>query len=237
MAIDRANIRTRARIRADQDASTFPTDAQYNFIIDECGRTVYYDLIGAGFPFKETAANIVVSGFNEAYTLNSGNPIHSITGVFYRDSAGLRELKRLGRDMEAALVSQAGNTVPATHYLPVLDINAGPGISLFPGQTGGTYQVNYLPDWPGFANDADVWRGPARSDELIVLMAAAKGARKEGEVDDAKALEEEYRELWVRVVEQAAFFDRRNPDKMRDVNRSGVYDPFDYPINRDYPSW
>lgn len=43
-------MRTRARIEADQDSATFPTDAQYTSWINDGMREVWTDLVTAGWP-------------------------------------------------------------------------------------------------------------------------------------------------------------------------------------------
>ena len=57
----RTEIRTRARIRADQDQSSFPTDAQYDYLIDEAGRDVWMDLIQGGWPVKPSSTTLSVT--------------------------------------------------------------------------------------------------------------------------------------------------------------------------------
>lgn len=234
MASDRANLRSRARIRADQDSSNFPTDAQYNLILDECGKTIFYDLIQAGWPVTPTSQTIVANGAS-AYTLNSGDPLHSITEVYANVNGTVYPVPRADEQRMADYrsVTAAGQPFAAA-YRPFVDMALGPRIEFLPTPPSGSYQVFYINEWPGFTNDADVWRGPARSDELIVLMAAAKACRKEGEVRDAEALEDEYGKLFVRVMNAASGFDARNVPKVRDVEGDLRRDAFDYLVDRRY---
>lgn len=232
MAADRANLRSRARIRADQDASGFPTDAQYNLILDECGKTIFYDLVQAGWPVQSTSQTIVANGA-ASYLLAAGAPIHSITEVYYIEGTTRYALQRADEERMAEYRS-GFNNIQAGYYRPFVDMATGARIEFFPNPAGGSYQVLYIPEWPGFTNDADVWRGPGRSDELIVLMAAAKGCRKEGEVRDAEALEDEYGKLFVKVMNAASGFDQRNVPRIRDREGNVTRDPFDYLIDKSY---
>jgi hypothetical protein len=58
MAVSRSDLRTRARLAADQDDSDFPTDDQYNLWIEAAKREVWYDLVTAGWPVNHESANI-----------------------------------------------------------------------------------------------------------------------------------------------------------------------------------
>lgn len=226
----RSDLRTRARIRADQDAMTFPTDTQYNLILDECGRSVFADIVAAGYPIMETSTSINTNtGFNEIYPISTGTEIHKVTGVFGTIGGMAYELKRLQRDQEAAMQSITSNQ--CTHYLARVNPQTGDvGISFFPRPSGGSYIIQYILDWPGFTNDGSVWPYAARTDELIVLMAAAKGCRKEGEISDAEVLEHEYQSLWERVVQSIGSLDMRNGEVIRDVQggSTATRGPFDY---------
>lgn len=231
MAIDRANIRSRARIRADQDFSIFPTDAQYNLIADECSKTVFGDLVQAGYPIMETTVGINTTAFNEIYPIQAGALIHGVTGVFGTLGGQTYELKRLHRDQEATMNSIRANQ--CTHYMVRVDAISGDvGVSFFPAPFGGSYKVSYIPGWAGFANDATVWPYMARTDELVVLLMAAKGCRKEGEVQDAQALDREYKELWDKVLVSLTNIDMRNALVMRDVEGTRSFDSFDYFVDR-----
>lgn len=227
----RADIRTRARVRADQDASTFPTDTQYNLLIDEAARDVYYDLIQAGWPIKPSSTNLSVTG--SQYTTIPLSDIAFITGVFYDQGGTWRELPRIREGDRAALMTQTGGEAQA---YGVTVSTAGVQIELLPLTTG-TYRVEYIADFTGFAADATVWHGPVRSDELIVLAAAAKGCRKEGNDQGAAQLDREYAIMLEKVQNMAGWLNMRHSATIRDVGNplGGIRNGFDY--NVDASDW
>jgi hypothetical protein len=223
----RSDIRTRARIRADQDASTFPTDTQYNYLIDEAVKDVWFDLVGAGWPLNFSTANVTAS--TNPITLSVSGTLAFVRGVFQLDGGTYRELKRIPEDQRAALMSGSASG-EATHYEVRIDPTLGPVIELLPAQTGGTYLVHYVSEHPGLPTDGTNWYGPARSDELIVLAAAAKGLRKEGDDQGADRLMMEYGRLWEKVLNMASWFDQRNAPVIRDVMTFSRRDPFDFDV-------
>src|SRR5262245_58460211 len=74
----RAELRTRAREKADQDNSTFPTDAQYNSWLNEAGGAVWRRLVGAGWRPIRTAVSLTANGA-ASYTI--GTDVHSVLDV------------------------------------------------------------------------------------------------------------------------------------------------------------
>jgi hypothetical protein len=118
-------------------------------------------------------------------------------------------------------------------YEVVHDPGDGLVLRLYPPTVTGNYRVEFIPEPLDFSDDASPeWRGPARSDELIVLRTAAKGCRKEGRRGDAADLLSDYRELLERVQASASWVDQRNPARIRDVNAGVARDAFDYPVGR-----
>lgn len=230
MATDRANIRTRARIRADQDASGFPTDTQANLIIDECAKEVFFDLVGAGWPADYSTTNITANGAT-LYQLNSGNPILGVVAVYAQIGAELFLLKRTPEDRIDSLRSLSAVSAGQPGYYHIrVSSTQGPVVEFLPKPTSGTFRVDHIAEFAGFAADGTVWFGPARSDELIVLKAASKFCKKEGEVADAQALMQEYAELFQKVVGAASWLDMRNQPVIRDVEGMASRDLFKFNV-------
>jgi hypothetical protein len=155
-----------------------------------------------------------------------------INGVFRKDGTVFTELRRVDEGKRAALMSTTGD---AQFYNVRIDPTSGPVIEFLPVPSSGTYRVQYITEHPGFSADGDTWYGPARSDELIVLIAAMKGLRKEGQVSDANALQAEYQDLLMHVITTANWVDLRNSATIRDVNPlSPTRDPFDWDVTRGF---
>lgn len=226
----RATIRTAARVRADQDASTFPTDTQYNVFIDEAAREVWYDLVQAGWPINFSTVSKTATG-SAFLALAVSGTVAFIRGVFYYNNGTYEELKRINEGDRASLLSVPGASA-ASHYEYRIDPTSGPGIQLFPAVTSGTYKVDYILEHPGFSGDSDTWYGPGRSDELVSIRAAIKGCRKENDADTAAQLEREYGVLLSQVQAMASWADMRNAATIRVVNDplGRPRDPFDFDV-------
>lgn len=230
----RAQIRSRARIRADQDNSTFPTDAQYNEYIDEACKDVWYDLVGAGWPVSFSTVSLTLPSTTEipnvvSLSVEAGVavPVAFIRGVYLLQGGRYHPLPRLNEGDRGALYSTSSQC--PMHYSVQHDLSNGLGVEFLPYTPGASVRIEYVKEHPGLPDDADEWRGPARSDELIVLRAAIKGVKKEGRNADAESLREEYREVWMKVTGMASWVDMRNPATIRDVN-SKMRDPFDFDV-------
>lgn len=229
MAATRLDIRTKARVRADQDAARFPTDAQYNLFIDEACKDVFADLVMSGWPPDFSTTTIVYNGSSTGQAVGGGVDVFSIVGVWV-DIGGTRfELKRLNEGDRARLSSgNTGGSYP--EYYDYRVGTSGPVIYFFPRKAA-TVSVDFIPDHTGLASDGAIWRGPSRSDELLVLAAARKGVLKEGSAraQDAAQLKGEYDELHDKIRQQAGWADMRNPAMIRDnTGRRGRYNDFDF---------
>lgn len=227
----RAEIRTRARARADQDASTFPTDTQYNLFIDEAGRDAYYDLIQAGWSIRPSSTTIAVTG--SQYTGLAPTDIAFVVGVFYDQGGTWREIPRIREGDRASLLTQTGGEAQG---FGIHVTTSGVSLELLPLTTG-SYVVQYIPDFTGFAGDSTAWHGPVRSDELIVLSAAAKGCRKEGNDQGAAQLDREYAVMLEKVQNMASWLNMRHSATIRDVGNPlrGPRNGFDYNVdNSDF---
>lgn len=220
----RSELRTRAETRADQDGSDFPTLTQKNTFLDEAAREVFADLVMSGWPIDYSTTTIVTNGTTQTYSFGGVDTVFAATMVYTLFGNQFAELRRVNPGHMAALRS-AGATSGFSRYYEVRTGPAGAKIEFFP-KVAGTYFVDYIADFPGFTNDSSVWLGPPRSDELIVLKAAAKGVKKEGRVQDGSVLDAEYKELLLKVKELGSWFDLRNPAQIRDTQP--LKEPFSF---------
>lgn len=214
----RSDLRTRARLRADQDASTFPTDTQFNYWIDEACREVFYDLVRAGWPISFYSGTVAAAA--SFLTLSGAfaetNPVAFIRGVYCVQGGTYHELKRLNEGDRAGLYSSTGASMPS-HYDVRIDASDGIGVEILPYVAGATIRVEYVREHAGLAADNVPWLGPARSDELIVLRTAQKAMRKEGNDQGAAQLDREYQYLQQCVQDMASWTNMRHSATIRDV--------------------
>lgn len=211
----RLQMRTRARRKADQNDADFPTDTDYNDYLDEAGKETFADLVMSGWPVDTVTDTLVTNASQRVYPFGVGNIVFSTTMVYTNIGGEFAELKRVNPGHMAQLRSGAITGLFARFY-EVRTGSAGSVIEFFP-PTAGTYFIDYIVDFPGFTNDASTWLGPPRSDELIVLQAAAKGCRKESRHGDADRIMADYARLLDKVQRLSSWYDMRNPAQMRDA--------------------
>lgn len=225
-----SDIRALARIHADQDSSDFPTDAQYNIIINSAGRRVWSDIMRAGYPFDFGTVNITSTGVTK-YPLGVTG-IMSVTGVYYTQGGQRYELKRLNEGQRASLLSTNAVSNYSEYYDVHVSVTNGMVVELLPFSSGITYMIDYIPGFGGFVADTDIWNGPMGSEDLVALRAAIIGIRKEGSGrrDDANDKEAEYKDMLQIVTDMATWVDLRNPAKIRDVQSIHNRFAFDYPV-------
>lgn len=230
MPATRSDIRTRARVRADQnDTTKFPTDTHYNLYIDEACKDVYADLLQSGWPVDFSTTTIAYNGSSTGQAVGGGADVLSIVGVWTLVGGQRMELKRLNEGDRAVLTSSTSTGAYPEFYDYRIG-TSGPVIYLYP-RVAATVFVDFIPDHTGLANDAAVWRGPIRSDELVVLSAARKGVLKEGPArhTEAALLKDDYDELLAKVKSLASWADMRNPAMIRDESgRRTRFNLFDY---------
>ncbi len=348
MGATRLQLRTRARVRADQDASTFPTDAQYDLLIDEAAKDVFYDLIQAGWPAETEDLSVTLTGagsyslgtprtmasftpawqvqgpvgtdvgtiewlddgtdpvlkhgYSVVYTNGDGpspvtctvndtagtvtlnfetgwspgiylsdikaaieatgvlttvgwvtvgayipmgfepspgnqgtfsgaaagsDQVFSVQGVFRKDGSALTELPRIQEGERASLASSSGS---AAAY-DLVGNQSMAKIRVYPPTATGQLLVKLVREYQGLPKDSSHWNGPVRSDELVVLMAAMKACRKEGNDQGAALLEREYAALRDKVQNMAGWLHGRHSALVRDVQPDWARrDPFDYDV-------
>jgi hypothetical protein len=229
----RADIRALARVYSDQDSSDFPTDAQYNIIIDAAARKVWMDLYRAGWPVNFSTVTFTSTGATTYTPAALASGVTSIHGVYYLINSDRYELRRVNESARAQLLSATAITGYAEYYDVRVDPVAGFVIELLPKSTGITYSVDYISGFTSFASDSTVWGGPIGSDELIALRAAIVGTRKEGEgrASSVSQLKQDYVELLQEVTDMASWTNLRGPAQIRDVTDVKTRFSFDYPVS------
>lgn len=223
----RADIRAEARDRADQNDSDFPTDAQYNTAINRGATRAFVDMVSAGWAANLATTTIVANGSTQTYSFGGSDLVVGSTLVYTDIGGQTFELKRVNPGAVPQLRSQQATGQFSEYYEVRHDINTGPVVEFFP-KIAGTYYVEYLPGFNGFANDSAVWRGPYGSDELLVLYAARFGVLKEGRTTDGEMLRKEYNDRLYELKQNASTFDLRNAASIREVLPMDRRRAFDY---------
>lgn len=228
MSFTRLQLKNRAKARADQVELDSTWDTYYNDWLDEGARQAWLDLIQAGMPVDYTTEAITATGA-VSYAFAAGLDIVGVHGVYYKQGADFFQLRRVNQGKYAQLRSASVVSGFAEMY-EVRRSATGHVLELLPHPSGGAYSIDYVPNHPGFPNDASLWVGPPSSEQLIVLSVAAKGLHKEGSIADSQDLEREYMVLLEKVASQASFFDLRNPQQIRDVTSQDTRFAFDYQV-------
>lgn len=225
----RAQIRDRAKRRADQDVVDTTWDTWYNDWLDDSAKEVWADLIQAGWPVDFTEVTITPNG-STTYQVDAGKLIYSVVGVFYKLGNDYYEMHRVNPGKYAQLRSSQGPSGYAEFYELRVSPSQGLVIEFLPHPNGGSYVVDYIPEYPGFSGDSDVWYGPMGSDELVALRTAMKGMEKEGQYADAAEMAKEYDARKAQVMSRITVLDARNPAMIRDVTSQRPRFAIDYPV-------
>lgn len=224
MQYTRAQLRSQARVAADQDTGLFPTDAAYNDIIDRAADFVWRKMVAIGWKPAQNVLHMDATGTGGLFAF--GERVAVVDTIFpvnsFTSTAPIGpELRRVKPEDLPILLSAQPSSSFATHY----DLQSGstsiaPGslslaIKLYPVPTSGFYTALYQPQFAGFVNDSDIWAGPEGSGELIILQSAIEGARKEGDpADIIPSLQKQLDARTQEVVDYASFlFD---PQTVRD---------------------
>lgn len=219
----RAELRTRARARADQDGSGFPSDAQYNEWLADSVADVWNRLIAAGGVPGRTEVSVTATG---AATYSVASDVHSVLSVDRQEGSQFFPLRPV--QLEDVPGLRSVGTGPAEFYGLLGGATSALLLELLPRPASGTYSVRYIPQAVRWTSDSDAWLGPARTDEYLVLVTANRALKKGG--DDAGPLAPEIRDLWAEVVQHLPWRDAQGPGRVRDVMGRLTYLPGDFRV-------
>lgn len=232
MQYTRLQLRTQARVAADQDNSTFPTDTAYNDIINRAADLVWRRMVAVGWKPSKAALQMDASLSNGSFpfpgpvaTVDLVYPVTTITSVV-PNGPPLHRVKI--EDIPGLLSQGSGDFGKQGTQAVAYDLHAGSTsvggnasllISLYPPPTSGFYIAYYTPQFSGFTADGDTWLGPEGSGELIILTAAMEGARKEGDPGELLSiLGSQLKERFDEVVQFGGFM-QNEPQTIHDVRR------------------
>jgi hypothetical protein len=219
MSQSRLQLRERARQRADQERSTFVSDAELNIYLQQSWYELY-DILVSRFEdyYSQTLTTTVGAGSSEI-TLPAD--LYKLRGVDYQldgtTFATLRQFNFLERNKRARnfdrLIAGRRNIV----YRMM-----GNKLLLLPEQdAAGTYRLWYIPRCPTLSSDSSVVDNVLDFDEYIVVDAAIKMMVKEE--SDPAALLLEKQALKARIESMAAGRNAGEPMTVQDVVTSDMY--------------
>lgn len=210
----RATMRTAARAAADQDSSTFPDDTTYNEFIDRAARLVWRRMLAAGWKPDRTAVTTTVIAGTPQY--NVGSDVSVVHSVMFIQGGVRTPLRRVKPEDLPDLLSLPNGLPQAYDFL-----NGGTAaviIELYPTPaTGGQIDIRYTKRFPGFSADGDTWIGPDGSEEIIILLAAIEGARKEDNTAHVQMLQAQLKERYAEVLELFGASDSQGQQTVRDA--------------------
>lgn len=215
----RAELRDRARQRADMERSQYISDAELNTYLQHSWFELYDILVSRFEDYYTVSTTSTLAGGQSQITLPAD--FYKLRGVDYQLDATtyttLRHFNFLERNKRARnfdrLIAGRRNIV----YRLMAD-----KLLLLPEQdAAGTYRLWYIPRCPTFVNDASTVTNVLDFDEYIVVDAAIKMLSKE-ESDIAPLLAEKAA-LKVRIESMASNRDAGEPATVQDVVTSDLY--------------
>lgn len=218
-----ANLRTRARDRANMENSTFVSDSIFNsyinYSISEL-RDIITSKVGEDY-FATSSSSV----------LTSGQETVSLPADFYKllwvevlvDGTSYRKLKRFEVSEQ---VSSSYNL--ATPWLDLKYRLRADNLWLLPtSSTGGkTIRMWYVPLSTALSADGDTLNGYNGWDEYVVLSAARKALVKEEQ--DVSDIDRELMVLNQRIESMAPNRDQAEPMRIQD-NENYNYYPWEFP--------
>jgi hypothetical protein len=244
MIYTRAQIRTQARVAADQDGTTsFPTDAAYNDIINLAADFVWRRMVNSGWKPTKATTTITATGVAVALpgpvaTIDTVYPVASLSSTVPIGPA----LKRVKPESLVTLLTAPTGSTLATAYdlfngSTSVGASTSPSIQLFPPVTSGFYVINYTPQFSGFTNDADTWSGPEGSAELIILQSAIDGANKENDPGGVvPSLQSKLEKRTQEIIDFSNFLFER-PQTVRDVHHVNQIKNFGFNAHEGWDEW
>lgn len=192
-------IRTAAMQRANmeyddgvQDEDRFVTDAEVDALINKGYKELYGHLMRHGMHRAETVYELTIDG-SVSYALPAD--FFALLSVHRIDDTTSVQLTR--HDHRTRPREDLGGA-PASTYRIV-----GTSITLNPVPDSGAYEIRYVPVPDTLEDDTDTMDSVLGWEEYVVLYVAVKLLQKEGSHNAARALQDDMRELLVRIQDEA----------------------------------
>lgn len=219
MSQTRLQLRERARQRADQERSTFISDAELNIYLQQSWFELYDIMVSRFEDYYSQELNVTVPAGSSQINLPAN--FYKLRGVDYQLDGStfstLRQFNFLERNKRARnfdrLIAGRRNIVYRL---------MGNRLLLLPeNDAAGNYKVWYIPRCPTFVDDTTVVDNVLDFDEYIVVDAAIKMMVKEE--SDPAALILEKNALKNRIESMAGNRNAGEPSTVQDVVTSDMY--------------
>jgi len=211
MTVTFAELKARARSRADMDGSEFVTDEEFALYVRDSAAELY-DVLVSSFQdyYLETTAEA---------TLSLGEASIALPSSFYK----LRGVDRYSSSAQWTTLSpysfaeRNDNSGSMTSSGIRYRVQAG-ALKLTPTDAcDGTYRVHYVPLMPALTLDADVFDDHNRWADYIVVDAAIKALQKEE--SSTTTLEKQKQALLKRIEDMSKQVDAGGPEVVVDSSR------------------
>jgi hypothetical protein len=224
MTVTLANLRTRAKQRADMSDSEFIEDAEWLNYINASYAHFYDFLVGK---FEDWYVQDPLS-----FTIADGESTYSLPSDFYKllgvdrnisgdDYVALRPFSFMDRNKRRSADIHRGIYPHVSYRILGSELRFNPA-----DQASGTYRLWYVPKYTDLSADSDTIDGVNGWEEWIVLDVARKALMKEE--SDITAVVMELRDLEKRILEMAQNRNVGDTDRIQDVTISGYDDPLFY---------
>lgn len=214
----RAELRTRARERADMENTTFISDAELNDYLQQSWFELYDLLVASYEDYFTTSSNSTVTSGS---TIALPSDFYKLRGIDYQLDGSTWVSIRSYNFAERNLRARNFDRLVAGRRNIVYRMLAG-SVQLLPENDAlGTYKLWYIPRCATFASDSTAVTNVLDFDEYIVVDAAIKMLVKEE--SDPSALMMAKEALIKRIREMASNRDAGEPQTVADTRTSEAY--------------
>lgn len=216
MTVTFAQLKERARQRADMEGSGFVTDDEFGVFVQDSAAELY-DILVASFQdyYLQVTSPISVAGSDE---IPVPAELYKLRGVDRQEGTRWVSIDPFSF---AERNDRAASAVPLSYYTTDSGIRyrvQGGVVKLTPAdQADGIYRLWFVPLMPQLAADSDVFDDQNRWADYVVVDAAIKALQKEE--SSTTALERQKQALLKRIEDMSKARDAGGPEVVLPVGR------------------
>lgn len=215
----RAELRDRARQRADMERSQYISDGELNVYLQQSWFELYDILVSRFEDYYSTTVTSTVAGGSSSIALPAD--FYKLRGVDYQLDGSTYSTLRAFNFLERNKRARNFDRLIAGRRNIVYRLMGNQLLLLPENDAVGTYRIWYIPRCPTFVDDTTQVNNVLDFDEYIVVDAAIKMLSKE-ESDIAPLLAEKAA-LKVRIESMSSNRDAGEPATVQDVVTSDMY--------------